>query len=75
MKMYKYEEARDLSSVLNVATLEDVIVTNEEGAHFRISALHENNTGKSPFEGITGIKANVTTEELVEIIRESRAGV
>jgi hypothetical protein len=28
---------------------------------------------KSPFEGIKGIKANVTTQELVEIIREGRA--
>jgi hypothetical protein len=30
--------------------------------------------GKSPFEGIKGIKANVTTHELVEIIREGREG-
>jgi hypothetical protein len=30
--------------------------------------------GHSPLEGIKGIKANVSTEELVEIIREGREG-
>jgi hypothetical protein len=30
--------------------------------------------GKSPLEGIKGVKANITTQELVEIIREGREG-
>ena len=30
--------------------------------------------GKSPLEGIKGVKANVTTPELIEIIREGREG-
>ena len=41
----------------------------------QISALNGNTSGKSPLEGINGIKVNITTQELVEIIREIRAGI
>jgi hypothetical protein len=76
MRMYNYEEAQlQLSAVLNTALAEDVIIKNERGTNFRITACDQEATGKSPLEGIQGIKANVTTQELVEIIREGRSGV
>ena len=40
-----------------------------------LDACVNNHRAKSPLEGIIGIKTNVTTRELVEIIREGRAGV
>jgi hypothetical protein len=35
----------------------------------------EANQGKSPFDNIPRVKLNITTEEIVEILRECRAGV
>ena len=34
-----------------------------------------NKTGKSPFEDIKRIKLGITTQEIVELLRESRAGI
>ncbi|GHV40147.1 hypothetical protein AGMMS49546_13470 [Spirochaetia bacterium] len=33
------------------------------------------NTGKSPLEDIPRIKLNITTQEIVELLRECRAGI
>ena len=35
----------------------------------------EHKTGKSPFENIPYITADITTQEIVELLRESRAGI
>ena len=76
MRTYNYFEAQeDLSVVLDSALAEDVVIKNKDGLNYRLSPVIENNRAKSSLEGITGIKANVTTRELVEIIREGRAGV
>jgi hypothetical protein len=36
---------------------------------------NENKTGKSPLEDIPCIEAEITTQEIVELLRESRAGI
>jgi prevent-host-death family protein len=76
MRIYNYSEARqNFTTVLNTALKEDVIITRKDGSKFKIVSIDDKKTkGKSPLEGIKGIKANVTTEELVEIIREGREG-
>jgi hypothetical protein len=76
MKIYNYSEARqNFTTVLNTALKEDVIIARKDGSKFKIISLNEKKgKGKSPFEGIKGVKANVTTQELVEIIREGREG-
>jgi hypothetical protein len=76
MKVYNYNEVNDdLSVVLDSALSEEVIIKNKDGLNFKLSQINENNNGKSPLEGIKGIKANISTLELVEIIREGRAGI
>jgi predicted nucleic acid-binding protein len=35
----------------------------------------ESKTGKSPFEDIPRIKLEITTQEIVEILNECRAGI
>ncbi len=43
---------------------------------FDASAItNDTSKGKSPFEDIPSIKLNVTTQEIVEILRECRAGI
>jgi len=75
MKVYDFNEVEDdLSVILDSALAEDVII-NKNGLNFRLSPINEHSVGKSPLEGIKGIKAKVTTRELVEIIREGRAGI
>jgi antitoxin (DNA-binding transcriptional repressor) of toxin-antitoxin stability system len=76
MRIYNYSEARqNFTTVLNTALKEEVIVTRKDGSKFKIVAMNEKTTkGKSPLEGIKGVKAKITTQELVEIIREGREG-
>jgi PHD/YefM family antitoxin component YafN of YafNO toxin-antitoxin module len=75
--MYNYSEARQqFSTVLNTALKEDVVITRKDGSKFKLVSLYENKKmHKSPLEHIKGIKADVTTQELVEIIREGREGI
>jgi hypothetical protein len=60
-------------SVLNTAMDDEVIVTCEDGNKFQIIPVDNKQTKEhSPLENIQGIKANISTKELVEIIREGR---
>jgi prevent-host-death family protein len=74
MRVYNYSEARqNFTAVLNAALKEEVIITRKDGSSFKIIPIERNKGDKkSPLEGIKGVKANITTKELVEIIREGR---
>ncbi len=73
MRTYNYNEfTDDFSMILDLALSEDVVIKSKEGINYRLIPVNENKIGKSPFEGIKGIKANVSTQELVEIIRQGR---
>ena len=76
MKVYNYSEARqNFTTVLNTALKEEVIIRRKDGSRFKIIPLNPvKEKGKSPLEGIKGIKVNIKTQELVEIIREGREG-
>ena len=75
MRIFNYSEARqNFTTVLNTALKEEVIIRRKDGSRFKIVPIPGNNKGKSPLEGIKGVKANVTTQELLEIIREGREG-
>ena len=75
MKIYNYSEARqNFTTVLSMALNEEVIITRKDGSRFKIVPLDKIKKDKSPLEGIKGVKANITTEEIVEIIREGREG-
>ena len=73
MLIYNYQEAvSDLSLILDNALANEVVIKNKNGFNFKLIPIIENNDEKSPLENIKGIKANITTQELVEIIREGR---
>jgi hypothetical protein len=62
-------------SALNTALDEEVIVTCEDGSKFQIIPVDNKQTKEhSPLKNIKGIKANISTEELVEVIRAGREG-
>jgi prevent-host-death family protein len=76
MRIYNYSEARqNFSTVLNTALKEEVIITRKDGSKFKIVSINENaKKTKSPLEGIKGIKTNVTMDDILEAIRDSREG-
>jgi prevent-host-death family protein len=74
MRIYNYSEARqNFSTVLNTALKEEVIITRKDGSKFKIISINENRKKtKSPLEEIKGIKTNITMDEILEAIRDSR---
>ena len=66
---------RNATKVLNAA-LNDEVIINNEGVQYKILPIKNDVLkGKSPLEDIPCITANITTQEIVELIRETRAGI
>jgi len=74
MKVYNYSEARqNLATVFNTALKEEVIISRKDGSKFKLVSMQENKRdGKSPLEDIKAIEANVTMDDILDAIRESR---
>jgi antitoxin (DNA-binding transcriptional repressor) of toxin-antitoxin stability system len=73
MRIYKYSEARqNFSTVLNTAVKEEVIITRKDGNRFKLVAINKKSK-KSPLD-IEGIDTDITTEEVLDVIRECREG-
>ncbi|QTA84449.1 type II toxin-antitoxin system Phd/YefM family antitoxin [Desulfonema magnum] len=71
MKAYTYSEAcQKLSEILDVARSEEVIIRRGDGETFAVKYKH---LPKSPFD-VSGIKTMATTKDIIEAVRESRAG-
>ena len=71
MKVYTYSEARQkFSTVLDIAKSEDVIIKRRGGETFKIIFTK---SSKSPFD-VAGIKTKTTTKDILNAIKESRAG-
>jgi len=72
MKTYNYAEAQqNLSFVLNMAVSEDVVIKRQDGIRFKLVYLNESTNNRSLLD-VEGINTNVTTQELVNIVREQR---
>ena len=72
MKAYNYLEVQqNLSVILNAAVNEDVIINNSDGIKFKLIYLKDNIIPASPLD-IDGITTDITTQELMSIVREQR---
>ncbi len=72
MKVFTYSEARqNLSELLNTAQNEEVEIRRRDGSIFSIVSKTEKE--KSPFD-VLGIKTRATTQDILDAVRESRAG-
>jgi hypothetical protein len=56
----------------DAAQTDEVIINNKDGKSYKIIPVKK---GKSPLEDIPYITADITTQEMVELIREGRAGI
>ena len=73
MKTYDYSEAQqNFSSILNLALTQDIIIKEKNGRRFRITPVKDV-VNKSPFEYISGINTDMTTEEIIEFMKQSRS--
>jgi len=74
MRTYSYSEVqRNLSAILNTALTQDVIIRKRDGRKFKIIPVTEN-VSQSPFE-VPGINTDVSTREMVDILKQSRAKI
>ncbi|TCD48292.1 prevent-host-death protein [Chlorobium sp. N1] len=71
MKIYTCSEARQkLSTLLEIARREEVIIRNRAGETF--SLVYRKPEG-SPLD-VPGVTAAASTEEILDAVRESRSG-
>jgi antitoxin (DNA-binding transcriptional repressor) of toxin-antitoxin stability system len=71
MRVFNYSEARqNFSSMLNTALREEVIITRKDGSKFKVVPIGDKEP-KSPFD-VRGVDSNIRTDEILDIIRESR---
>ena len=72
MKTYNYLEVQqNLSVILNTAVNEDVIIKHTDGIMFKLIYLKDDIIPTSPLD-IDGITTDITTQELMGIVREQR---
>ena len=66
--------SQNMTKVFEAALTDEVIVNNKDGKGYRIfPIMDDDKKGKSPLEDIPYITADITTQEIVELIRESRS--
>lgn len=73
MTVYTYSQARqNFSSMLDKARTEgEVLIKRKDGQLFVLKPRPEK---KSPLD-VKGVKPFLTTDEIVDIVRESRSGI
>ncbi len=75
MKVFNFSEAKEnFLEILDLACEEDVLISQKNGQRFKIVPLFENpvpSLKKSSLD-VQGIDCDVTTEEIIETIREFR---
>ena len=64
---------QDTKKVFDAALTDEVIIKNNDGKIYKLLPVKQN--GKTPFDNIPRVKLGISTQEIVEIIRECRAEV
>jgi hypothetical protein len=65
--------AQNATRVFDAALTDEVIINSKDGKSYKILPINNDKKGKSPLEDIPYITASITTQEIVGLIRESRA--
>ena len=66
---------QNATKVFDAALTDEVIVNNKNGKSYRIIPINDDKKEKSPLEDIPYVTADITTQEIVDLVRENRAGV
>ncbi len=74
MKVYTYSEAREkLATILEESKTEEVVIKRRKGDTYAIVPQSQR-TRRSPFD-VAGLNKGMSSEEIVDAIRESRERV
>ncbi len=74
MKVYTYSEAREkLASLLEESKTEEVVIKRRKGDMYAIVPQSQR-TRRSPFD-VSGLNKGMSSEEILDAIRESRERV
>jgi len=72
MQVFTYSEARqNLSKLLSIAQMEEVEIRKRDGSAFSLKLKQD--TTASPFD-VPGIDTDATTPDILNAVREARAG-
>ena len=77
MQVFDFVEfTQDIPKVFQTALFDEVIINNSDGNKYKLLPIRGNDlAGKSPLESIPRIKLNITTQGIVKILQECRAGL
>jgi hypothetical protein len=77
MQIFDYVEFnQDMTKVFSAALADEVIINNKDETSYKLLPIKENNkVAKSPLEDIPRIKLDITMQEIVKLLQESRAGI
>ncbi|GHT50125.1 hypothetical protein FACS1894102_5430 [Spirochaetia bacterium] len=76
MQVFDYSDfSQNTTKIFEAALMDDVIVKNSNGYSYKILPLKNRAMEKSPIENIPCIEADITMQEIVELLRENRAGI
>jgi len=67
--------SQNATKVFDAALTNEVIINYKNGKSYKILPVNDEETGKSPLEDVPYITADITTQEIVDLVRESRAGI
>jgi hypothetical protein len=65
---------QNATKVFDAALTDEVIINNKNGKSYKILPINDSKEGKSPLKDIPYITADISTQEIVSLIRESRSG-
>jgi hypothetical protein len=72
MRVFTYSEARqNLSKILQLAKKEEIEIRRKDGSVYSLKSKAKRI--KSPFD-VAGIKTKATTRNIIDAVRDSRAG-
>ena len=63
---------QDTKKVFDAALTDEVIIKNNDGNNYKLLPVKQ--LSKTPFDNVPRVKLGITTQEIVETIRECRAG-
>jgi hypothetical protein len=64
---------QDTKKVFDATLTDEVIIKNNDGCDYKLLPVKQ--ISKTPFDNIPRVKLGITTQEIVETIRECRAGI
>ncbi len=64
---------QNTKKVFDAALTDEVIIKNNDGKDYKLLPVKQ--LSKTPFDNIPRVKLGITTQEIVDTIRECRAGI